>query len=326
MKKITTAIIIRFSYENLRNEAHVEFHTTVNKLFGNFGPDMLGIGTLYTVYLPLLDEEIAALDIIRRSKFTPEITENDHTRDSLYRGFADNVKSNLHHFDPAKREAARKVEIVLEHYGNIAAKSLDEETAAIEDLYRELLKPDNYPHVIALGLGPWMEELIQVSRHLEQLMMERYDEAAQRPDIHMRNIRKEIDKVFRSILDLLEALVRVNGVATNKAFIAELNVVMERYKDILAQEAGRRHPVKDLSVGDHCVVEPFDVQKYTGKAVTPIPKGYYREEGKPTVELTFAKDFSVTYKNNTDVGTADLTIHGIGNYKGQKTVTFNIAR
>jgi hypothetical protein len=326
MKKLTAAIIIRFSYENLRNEAHVEFHTTVNALFLKFNPSTLGIGQLYAVYRPLLDEEITALDIIRRSGLTPEIVEDDHKRDSLYRGFADNVKSNLHHFDLARREAAKKVEIVLEHYGNIAHKSLDEETAAIEDLYRELLKPDNYPSVIALGLGDWMEQLVQTSRHLEQLMMERYDEAAQRPNVHMQRIRKEVDKVFRSILDLLEALVRVNGADTNKAFIAELNVVMERYKDILAQEAGRRHPVKDLSAGDHCVVEPFATQQHTGKAITPIPKVYYRQEGKPTVELTFTKDFTVTYKNNTDVGTADLTIHGIGNYKGQKTVTFNIAR
>jgi hypothetical protein len=317
MKKTVLTIIVRFRYENLRNEAHVEFHTTVNALFLKFDPGTLGIGQLYVVYQPLLAEEIAALDIIRRSGLTPEIAEEDHKRDSLYRGFADSVKSFLHHYDPAKQEAAKKVEIVLERYGNIAAKSIDEETAAIEDLYRELLKQDNRPSLIALGLGEWLEQLVQTSRRLEKLMMERYDEAAKRPNVHMQNIRKEVDKVFRSILDLLESLVRVKGAGTNREFISELNVVMERYKDILAQEAGRRHPVKDLSVGDHCVVEPIDVQQYTGKAVVPIPKVYYREEGKPTVELTFAEDFSVTYKNNTDVGTADVTIHGIGNYKGQ---------
>jgi hypothetical protein len=67
-------------------------------------------------------------------------------------------------------------------------------------------------------------------------------------------------------------------------------------------------------------------QTYTGKAVTPLPKAYYREEGKPTVELVFARDFSVTYKNNVDIGTADLTLHGKDAYKGQKKTTFNIAR
>jgi hypothetical protein len=112
-------------------------------------------------------------------------------RDSLYHGLSDNVKSQLHHFDPIKREAARKVEIILEHY----------------------------------------------------------DEAAKRPGVHMQSIRKEVDKVFRSILDLFEALVQVNGADTNKAFIAELNVVMERYKDILAQEAGHGYPEGILPQG-----------------------------------------------------------------------------
>jgi hypothetical protein len=31
----------------------------------------------------------------------------DHGRDSLFRGFVDNVKSQLRHFDAIKREAAQ---------------------------------------------------------------------------------------------------------------------------------------------------------------------------------------------------------------------------
>ncbi|MDR0582100.1 MAG: DUF6261 family protein [Prevotellaceae bacterium] len=326
MKKIIAFIIIRFSYEHLRNEAHVEFHTNVNALFVEFNPETLGIKPLYDVYKPLFDEEVAALDIIRRSELTAEIVELDHERDRLYRGLADNVKSFRNHFDPDKRRAAEKLEVILEHYGNIAAKTLDEETAAIEDLHRELIKQDNYLYVSALGLGEWLGQLVQTSRNLEALMMNRYDEASKRPNVHMQRIRKEVDKTFRSILDLLEALVRVNGADTNKAFIAKLNMVMERYKEILAQEAGRRHPIKDLGAGDHTVIEPIETQQYTERPITIIPEVHFREDGKPTVRLYMGEDFSVTYKNNVNVGMAELTIHGKGNYKGEKTVTFNIAR
>ena len=329
MKKIIAtikAIINRFRYDHLRNEAHVELHTNVNTLFVKYSPEELGIAALYPSYKALYDEEVAALDVIRRSELTAEIMEKDHERDRLWRGLADTVKGYLNHFDPDKRHAAEKLEVILEHYGNIAAKSLDEETAAIEDLHRELIKQDNFIYVSALGLGDWLAQLVQVSRNLEALMMSRYDETAKRPDIRMRSVRRELDKVFRTILDLLEALVRVNGEDTNKAFLAELNAVMERYKDILAQEAGRRHPIKDLGAGDHTVIEPIDTQKYTERPVTPIPEVHYREEGKETKRLYLGNDFEVTYKNNTNVGMAELTIHGKGNYKGQKTVTFNIAR
>ena len=101
---------------------------------------------------------------------------------------------------------------------------------------------------------------------------------------------------------------------------------MERYKDILAQEAGHRHPVKNLAEGDHCVIEPIATQQYTERPITIVPEVLYREDKKPTVRLYLGTDFTVTYKNNTNVGMAEVTIHGIDNYKGEKTVPFMIAR
>jgi hypothetical protein len=326
MKKIIAAIIIRFSYENLRNEAHVEFHTNVNALFVKYTPEALGIATIYPSYKARYDEEVEALDVIRRSELTAEIVGLDHERDRIWRGFADSVKAFRNHFDPDKRRAAEKVEVILEHYGNIAAKTIDEETAAIEDLHRELIKQDNYLYVAALGLGDWLGQLVQTSRNLEQLMMARYEEASKRPDIRVRSVRKELDKVFRTIVDLLEVQVRVNSADANKAFLAELNAVMERYKDLLAQEAGRRHPIKDLGAGDHTVIEPIDTQQYTGRPITIIPEVHYREEGKETKRLYLGEDFTITYKNNVEVGQAELTIHGKGNYKGEKSLSFHIAR
>jgi hypothetical protein len=321
-----SAIIIRFSYEHLRNEAHVELHATFNSLVERFTPAGLGIEPLYDVYKPLYEQEVAALDQIRKSALTSVIEKHEKERDRLFRGFSDAVKSFLRHFDEAKRDAARKIEMILEHYGNLAAKPYDEETAAIEDLHRELLKPENAANVTALGLGDWLERLVQVSRDFDALLMARYDETAKRPTLHMRGIRKEVDKAFRAILNLLESLVRINGPDTDRDFLAELNAVMKRYKDILAQEEGRRSPKKDLGAGDHTVVEPIATQPYTGEPVVLIPKVHYREEGKPDVALVFAVDFTVTYKNNTEAGTADLIIHGKRKYKGQKIVTFNIAR
>jgi hypothetical protein len=59
----------------------------------------------------------------------------------------------------------------------------------------------------------------------------------------------------------------------------------------------------------------------TGKAITPIPVMYY--EG---TELVFAVDFSLTYKNNVDVGEATVIMHGKGRFNGQHIRKFNIAR
>ena len=60
---------------------------------------------------------------------------------------------------------------------------------------------------------------------------------------------------------------------------------------------------------------------YTGQALTPEVKVTYN--GAP---LTVGTDYEVSYKNNTNAGTATVTVTGQNNYAGTKTVNFNIGR
>ena len=60
---------------------------------------------------------------------------------------------------------------------------------------------------------------------------------------------------------------------------------------------------------------------YTGKEKRPVPK--VTLDGK---KLAADKDFTVSYSNNVNAGTATLTITGCGVYKGTKTATFKIAK
>jgi hypothetical protein len=231
--------IIRFRYEHLRNEAHVEFHESVDNLFVKYPPESLGLAPLYAEYKPLLGAEISSLDVMRKSEHTVDLEDQDHKRDGLYRGFDDAVKSSLNHFAPAKLEAARKVQAILDSYGNIAAKPLDQETAAIDDLLRELATPNHAALIATLGLEDWLVELKAENQLFKKLMQERYEETAQRPTIRMRPARADVDKSLRAMQNRVEALVEVNGAASYEAFIRELNAIMERYKNLLAQQQGR---------------------------------------------------------------------------------------
>ncbi len=58
---------------------------------------------------------------------------------------------------------------------------------------------------------------------------------------------------------------------------------------------------------------------YTGKEVTPNVKVTY---GKYT--LVKDQDYTVTYSKNVNVGTASITIKGIGSFSGSKTIKFKI--
>ena len=62
-------------------------------------------------------------------------------------------------------------------------------------------------------------------------------------------------------------------------------------------------------------------QPYTGSAIIP-EKPLTVKYGKK--KLTEGRDYTVTYTNNINVGTAKATITGMGEYAGEKTVTFKI--
>jgi hypothetical protein len=232
--------IIHFRYENLRNEAHVEYHDAVKTLFVTYPPAMLNVVAQYNVYQAAYTEEVEALDIIRRSELTAEIEEEDKKRDTIFRGLVDLVTGATHHFDPNKRTAALRILNVINHYGNIARKRLDEETAAIDDLYRELQTGEFPAYLSQLGLTEWTDELDGHNRRFKELMQDRYYEAAERPTVRMKAARKVTDETFRALLNQVEALVLVQGEAAYLPFIHALNAISERYKNIMAQEAGER--------------------------------------------------------------------------------------
>ena len=70
-----------------------------------------------------------------------------------------------------------------------------------------------------------------------------------------------------------------------------------------------------LSLADITVAD----QTYTGKNLTPAPTVMIS-----SLTLKKGTDYTVSYKNNLNSGTATVTISGIGNYSGTKTVSFKI--
>ena len=79
--------------------------------------------------------------------------------------------------------------------------------------------------------------------------------------------------------------------------------------------------IKKKSLRAGCTVTPKeDSVIYNGKEQKP---GFIVKDGDRT--LTEGKDYTVTYKNNMNVGTAKATISGINNYKSYIDTSFKIA-
>lgn len=81
--------------------------------------------------------------------------------------------------------------------------------------------------------------------------------------------------------------------------------------------------VGDYSDNDivKATVSSIPTQLYTGKPIKPAVE--IKLKGKV---LKSGTDYTLAYKNNTNMGTATVTITGKGSYKGERSVTFRIAK
>jgi hypothetical protein len=231
--------IIKVDFKRFRNEEWFQLFTEFRDLVLKYNPDALNISELWITFLILYTDADTALEIIRKSADTVLMLEADHVRDCTFRGFVDAVKSALNHFDPQKREAARLLMILLDHFGNLARKAPNEETAGIYNLMQELngAYADN---VRILSLEDWTRQLATDNEAYEVLVKDRNIEVAQRSKLRMKEIRNEMQDVYAKIVERIEATITLNGeVPPFAEFVNELNAFLKRYADVLAQRKGK---------------------------------------------------------------------------------------
>ena len=108
----------------------------------------------------------------------------------------------------------------------------------------------------------------------------------------------------------------INGIGTpSKPVYFDVNYTyLKPYTDEIIN--GVPESKIDLS---SATVNSIDSQTYTGSSIEPSVT--VTLNGK-TLKLN--EDYNLIYSNNVNVGTATITINGIGNYTGSKKINFNI--
>lgn len=227
------------SLKRLRNAEHYQFHTEVKDLVVATTPESLNISSLFDTYLQHFQNEGIAMNMIQKSEFTNALVEADNQRDSIFRGLFDLVKSGTNHFDPAIKQAAERVMLVFNETGNISAMPYNEETAVITAVI-DKLQTDYADDLTTLTATAWVEQLGIKNNAFDSLSKSRYASEAGKPDLNMREVRKEVDRSFRKIAQLINALILVNGETDYASFVNELNQRIEKFMNTLSQRKGRK--------------------------------------------------------------------------------------
>jgi hypothetical protein len=302
-------------FSKLRNEAHYEFLLVTLRLLDSFPEVKALVATLYVAFNSLLELEKRLLDAARVSVYTQKLADLDHRIDRDIAGTKATVNAAQYSLDAAVTEAAHQLQARLKEFGNIKTKSYEEESAAIEVLLSDFAGA-YAPQVALVGLAMWVTDLQAAEAEFAALFAERNTELADRPAERLKDIRKQIDAVYHQIAVCVDANIVVSGEAKCGEFVRQLNEEVKYFN-----EHSHHHAKHDLT---HAAVDIIGNKPFAGKPITPIPVVHYTDSKGAIPDLVFAKDFSLTYKDNDRVGTAEVVIHGKGAYKGTKAVTFNI--
>jgi flagellar biosynthesis chaperone FliJ len=222
----------------LRNNEHFQLHTEVRDLILASDPIIEKIKELLDDYFRVYMQEDECIQKILKSNITEKRHYADKERDTLFRGMVNAVKSAQNHFDSNVTEAAGRLNILFNTYGNVARKPYNEETAALNNLLSEL-KGKYASDVATLKLEDWVNELEIKNRKFDSLMKERFSELEQRTELKAKAVREEVDKAYHAITKQINALMLVEKSPVYETFIHQLNVRIEEYRLRLAQRKGR---------------------------------------------------------------------------------------
>lgn len=239
----------KLDFTRMRSNRHFQFHTEVRKLLKKSEIVRVKVQKQADRWLDLYDKEDEALKKIRKSEFTDTMRTADKDRDVIFRGMVEFNHSKLNYFQPEEAEAARKVQIVLDTYGNIARLSMDEKTSAYYNLVAELGTNHNEDAEKA-GLAPWAEELHRRNTVFDELVSSRFSETAGRSSVVLKQIRVEVDEAYRVLTLCIEALWELATDEEEQAeftdFILQLNAVIEHYNNLSARRGKNAATAPDV--------------------------------------------------------------------------------
>ncbi|MDR0729334.1 MAG: DUF6261 family protein [Prevotellaceae bacterium] len=310
MKKLLT-----IHFGSLPLAAHFNYVTKFVLLLASAGEAVqTAIAALLPTLNQWLEKEKKALQWVYKSALTEKIAEADRRLDHALAAINAGVKLALYSLDADTRAAASRLQIMLKEYGRVAHQSYDEESGNVRILIGQLTGL-YAADVITVGLTDWVIELQAASAEFEALLRERETEQIERPELPAQTIRRNVDKAYHQIEDVLDAGSTLGASPDFGAFIDLMNPDIERTN---AEFHKAKHNMAQAQPA------PIPPQPHTGALVTPTPDVYYAIAGAEPVKLALGNDYNLTYKNNKEVGTAECTIHGKGQYTGSKTITFII--
>jgi hypothetical protein len=308
-------------YKALTLAAHFEYYTNTVARLSTAGE---AVQEVIELYMPELRQRLAEEETVLRwehvSELTVQIAETNRSIDNLLVAINALVAAGRHSTGSAIKASAEKVFHKIKSYGRITEENYEAKAGDVRALIKDLTT-DLAHDADNLGIGLQVQLLGVALNKFTSLIEQRLNEQVEKPPYTAGEARLRTQTAWLPIETVINANAVTNEAADEfGAFIDIQNLEIARYNEAF------HRATKDISVSGRTLIAAIPTQIYTGQPITPIPEIWFIDEDGKATRMWLGKDFDVSFHNNTNVGPAEVIIHGKGNYTGQTIGKFNIAR
>jgi hypothetical protein len=274
---------------------------------------------LLTVTLDTLNSDVnTLLSLMNRSRastLTPVLQILDGNIGSLFAEVKRMTKACIKSSNTAKAAAATLLMQTIKPYWNVTDQRLITQLVQLEELGLRVASSGELLEALSvLGLMDTWQKLIGANDEFNILYEQRTSEQADTAHHAASSIKATVVKDYDGFRTAIEQTLMVFPSPPVELLFKEVNEMCKKYAPL--------HRIKLTAA--NATTEPVPMQHYNGgKPVTPLPQISLRTTPEP-VELKFSVDYTVTYRNNVNVGEAMLIIRGKGKYAGKYITKFHI--
>lgn len=230
--------IIRINLVNLRHGEHHSLNKHCVIEINKIGAGNLNMEKLFGKYSALVALESEAIYGLRKSSYTKQLADVSLEINQTFRGWMDALKSAKHHYEAPKRAAAKRVWELAHFFRGLPREDYRERSGVIKSFVAQ--SRESYgADLDFLGLSSWIDELETRDNFFEGIFAARGVEEREKPEMNMKDARVKVDKVYRMLLDYLEASMNVTPEPALAALVNQLNYKSKSLRDIMAQRQGR---------------------------------------------------------------------------------------
>ncbi|MDR0749204.1 MAG: DUF6261 family protein [Tannerellaceae bacterium] len=230
----------------VRNGDHYEFYDEIISFVQERIASLGDLLKLWTVFVTVFQKEDDIYKRSQKSAETGDINEANKDRLDQYRLIRGTVETAAFSKDPAVRQAAVKLSLVMNNFKAVSSASMTQASALIKNLIQDLRRPAYAPYVTTLALTAATDALEQYNDAFKALYKEReHSQGEAILEGNMAYIRPLTDKAFTDFTEALDgfyAVAKVSGntagMETFGAIIDHINFVIHNYSNIYARITG----------------------------------------------------------------------------------------